>query len=114
MIFGDEADNCLSVKLKPAPADPTLERINQSRKMVRFNGIETNGAFRFLKDKKMIIPLPESQSFDVVINLSDLKISRIEALDENLKRQEDIEYSIDNGHLHFVAKSGFFAYRLVE
>jgi len=114
LIFGDEADNCLSVKLKPAPADPTLERINQSRKMVRFNGIETNGAFRFLKDKKMIIPLPESQSFDVVINLSDLKISRIEALDENLKRQEDIEYSIDNGHLHFVAKSGFFAYRLVE
>ena len=118
LIFAEKQDGSLSVQLIPAPPDPITERINNSRKIVKFGGIDTNGAFRLLKDKKMIIPLPESQPFEIIIDLADLnlptKIISIEALDENLQKQENIEFSIDNGRLHFVTKASFFAYRLVE
>jgi len=43
-----------------------------------------------------------------------VKISRIEALNENLEKQEDVEFSIDSGKLKFSSKVGLFAYRLVE
>jgi hypothetical protein len=66
----------------------------------------------------MLIPLPESNPFEVVLDLNGLKlpvkISRIEALNENLEKQEDVEFSIDGGKLKFSTKVGLFAYRLVE
>jgi len=105
-------------EFKPAQPDERLDRINASRKIVNFGNIETNGAFRLLKDKKMVIPLPESQSFEVVLNLSALnlpaKVSRVEAINENLEKQEDVEFVIVDGRLRFTTKLGFFAYRLVE
>ena len=57
-------------------------------------------------------------SFEVAINLNGLQfpinISRIEALNENLEKQEDIEFSVDGEKLRFTTKAGFFAYRLIE
>ncbi|MGB9597390.1 MAG: hypothetical protein ACPL7B_14005, partial [Candidatus Poribacteria bacterium] len=116
LIFAEKNDGSLSVQLIPAPPDPITERLNNSRKIVNFGGIETNGAFRLIKDKKMIIPLPESQPFEIIFDLGELNITEItgiEAIDENLQKQKDIEFSIDNGRLHFTTKTGFFAYRLI-
>ncbi|MDQ1316497.1 MAG: hypothetical protein QG588_144, partial [Candidatus Poribacteria bacterium] len=93
-------------------------RLNDSSKIVNFGLIETNGAFRLLKDQKTLIPLPESGHFEILLDLNGLKlpakISRIEALNENLEKQADTEFSIDGEKLKFTTKAGFFAYRLVE
>jgi hypothetical protein len=62
--------------------------------------------------------LPESDPFEVVLDLNSFKlptkISHIEALNENLEKQEDVEFSIDGGRLRFTTKAGIFAYRIVE
>jgi len=122
IVFGKSDDGSLTMQFKPvassAISDEYLKRLNDSRKVINFGLIETNGAFQLLKDKKMLIPLPESDPFKVVLDLNGLKlpakISRIEALNENLEKQEDIEFSIDGEKLKFSTKAGFFAYRLVE
>ncbi len=117
LIFKEKIDGSLSVQLIQAPKDPVIERLNNSRTIVNFGAIKTNGAFRFIKNKKMIIPLPESQPFEIILNLPDLNIKTeimsISALNEDLQKQEDIEFSIDDGHLRFITKKGFFAYRLI-
>jgi hypothetical protein len=122
IVFGKSDDDSLTIQYKSvmssAIPDEFIERLNVSNKVINFGLIETNGAFRLLKDQKMLIPLPESNPFEVVLDLNGLKlpvkISRIEALNENLEKQEDVEFSIDGGKLKFSTKVGLFAYRLVE
>ena len=118
IVFGRSEGDSLSVQYKPVLPDEFVDRLNLSRKVIDFSSIKTSGAFRLLKDKKMLIPLPESGPFEVVLDLNGLKlpekISRIEALNENLEKQEDTEFSIDGGSLSFTTKAGIFAYRIVE
>ena len=101
----------------PEP-DKSAKRLNLTRKMVDFGTIKTNGAFRLLGERQMLIPLPESKSFDVLLDLGALllpgKINRVESLNEQLKKQKEVPFTLHNGLLKFTTAPGVFAYRFVE
>jgi len=115
LLFTGKAD---AVKYKPPLPDESTERLNITGKIVDFGSIKTNGAFRLLKDKRLVIPLPGSRPFDIELDLDALglpeKPAHVEALSENLEKQEELAFTVDGGLLEFTTKPGVFAYRFSE
>jgi hypothetical protein len=116
ILFTTGVDNIISVEHKPAPPDESSRRLNVTGEMVDFGAIRTNGAFRLLKDKHLIIPLPGSRAFDVTIDLVTLgtpgTVDRVEALNEKLEKQEELAFTVDESQLSFRAEPDIFAYRI--
>lgn len=115
VLFSEESG---AVKYKPSLPDESTERLNIAGKIVDFGSIKTNGTFRLLKDKQLIIPLPGSRPFDIELDLGALglpiKPARVEALNESLEKEEELTFTVDGGMLEFTTKPGVFAYRLSE
>jgi hypothetical protein len=118
ILLAARADNTISIEYKPAPPDKSTERLNIAGKVIDFGTIRTNGAFRLLKDKRLVIPLPGSKAFDIKLDLDALglptKLEQVEALNEGLEKQEEVAFTIEQGLLVFRTSPGVFAYRLVE
>ncbi|MFC1716809.1 hypothetical protein ACFL6S_24285 [Candidatus Poribacteria bacterium] len=117
ILFNTEAENIISVEHKSPPPDESLGRFNVTGKIADFGAIRTNGAFRLLRDRHLVIPLPGSRAFDVTIDLVALempgRLDRVEALNEKLEKQEIPAFTIDESLLRFRTKPGIFAYRIV-
>jgi hypothetical protein len=116
ILFTIEGDKMTSIEHKPPRPDESLGHLNITSKIVDFGTIRTNGAFRLLKANRLVIPLPGSRAFDVAIDLVTLgmpeKVNFVEALNENLERQEELIFALDESLLSFRTKPDIFAYRI--
>ena len=117
-MFTAGADGTISVEYEPAPPHESTKRLNIAGKVVDFGTVKTNGAFRLLKDERLVIPLPGSKAFDIKLDLAALglptKLEQVEALNEELEKQEEVAFAIEQGLLIFRTSPGVFAYRFVE
>ncbi|MGQ9610573.1 MAG: hypothetical protein ACUVWN_14830, partial [bacterium] len=102
VIFSADEHGNLSIEYKPAKPSEYNNRLNLERKIIDFGSIKTNGAFRFVKGKNLLIPLPDSSSFDVMLDMKALglpdNISGIKALTEDGK-SKIISFDIVQGQL---------------
>lgn len=117
ILFTTEADNIISVEHDPPPPDESPDRLNVTGKIIDFGAIRTNGAFRLLKNEHLVIPLPGSRAFDVMLDLAALempgKLARVESLNEKLEKQEEQAFTIDENLLRFRTKPDVFAYQII-
>ncbi len=116
LVVTEGEDGDLSFSYEPSPPDEATERLNLTRQLVDFGPLMTNGAFRLLKDEKLLIPLPESADFEVILNLDKLQfppIQKVEALDTNGQPIGEVEIHTQDELLHFTAEQDVFAYRLI-
>lgn len=94
-------------------------RINQSRKLVDFGPVATNGAFQLKHEGKVwtLIPLPDSDSFDVQIRLDQLNASgqsvhSIEEIAMNGKSVRDVPFHQSASLISFQTGISSFGYRI--
>ncbi|MBT5537243.1 hypothetical protein HOK31_29550, partial [Candidatus Poribacteria bacterium] len=118
LTFEASGENPIAVTHTPPPPDSTSERLNMRRAIVDFGPAATNGAFRFLKRERTIIPLPGGAVSTVVLRPEALGIgptvSRIEALSEDGTSEENVPFTLGDGRLTFATTPDTFAYRLWE
>jgi len=114
LVFAGVEGTRLTVRYEPPP-EASEERLNLDRRMVEFDAITTDGAFRLLKDKWLLIPLPGSEPFQVTLDLVVLglptEVRRVESLNETLESQREVAFTLENGRLHFTTDDEAFAYR---
>lgn len=97
------------------------DRMNPEARLIDFGGISTAGGCRFEigSDAVRVTPLPESPSFDVILDWAALpwdlaRFKRIEALDEAGRVTRQGTLMINGNISRLTCVSGEFAYRLVE
>jgi hypothetical protein len=100
------------------PHDGASDRLNLAREMVDFGPAATNGSFRLLRSKRLVVPAPDSAAFRVVLRMAalglDPTVSRIEALDEEGASAGEVGHFVDGDSVTFDITPGVFAYRLRE
>jgi len=99
--------------------DPVLARLNPQGKMIDFQGIRTNGAFRLTKegDALLLVPLPDSPQFNVRINWNALpwqvkRAETVEEIDEEGKVLRSYPLNWEGDEVVLSCGGEVFAYRL--
>lgn len=118
LVFAEHGEGGVSVAHTPPPADDTSERVNSRRAVVDFGPAATNGAFRLLREERLVVPLPDSAAFSVALRLDALgmttTVSTVTALGEDGSVQQAVPFALGGGTLVFETTPGVFAYRLQE
>ncbi len=98
------------------PRDGASDRLNLSREMVDFGSAATNGAFRLLRTARVVVPLPNSAAFRLVLHMDalglDPTVSGVDALDEDGASVGGVHYSVEGDSVTFDTSPDVFAYRL--
>jgi hypothetical protein len=99
--------------------DPILARLNPQGKMIDFQGIRTNGAFRLTRegDALLLVPLPDSPQFNVRINWNALpwrvkRVETVEEIDEEGKVLRSYPLNWEGEEAVLTCGGEVFAYRL--
>ncbi len=123
LVLEGEGNNITGSKLELNPnltkMPEWLKRWNIQGKPVDFGFAVTDGAFRFDRKTLTLTPLPDHEPFTVTLRLDKLlgkamKISAVEALDENGKVISSVPFKQRDGEVTFKTQIGVFAYRLVR
>ncbi len=123
LVLEGEGNNITGSKLELNPnltkTPEWLKRWNIQGKPVDFGFAVTDGAFRFDRKTLTLTPLPDHEPFTVTLRLDKLlgkamKISAVEALDENGKVISSVPFKQRDGEVTFKTQIGVFAYRLVR
>jgi hypothetical protein len=88
--------------------------LNQD-KLINFSPVATNGAFRCerKKDRIILTPLPDSDSFTIRISVGNVKVKSVVAVDGNDETIRDVEYESEGQSVTFQTRSKEFAYHVL-
>ncbi|MBN1124893.1 MAG: hypothetical protein JXA82_07790 [Sedimentisphaerales bacterium] len=114
LIAEGNGENVTNIRFESVVRKPGPEpRWNVRRKQVDFGPVQTNGAFRCeMESTGMILtPLPDMPSFEVRYKEGS-QIRSFWAIDAQGNVLREVPFEIQGGQLHFITKTGEFAYKL--
>ncbi|MBN2314179.1 MAG: hypothetical protein JXM79_09635 [Sedimentisphaerales bacterium] len=111
----DTIDNVIVEQSCTSSAGYFNARDLNGAKLIDFGHATTNGAFRYerKKDKLVVIPLPDSESFTIRILVGNVKVNSVVAVDVEGGTIRNVEFENEGQFVKFQTRIKEFAYHVL-